>query len=312
MLVKKILDNGGDIVPIIISQNEHGGVMNPSIYNDNGKLLCNIRHVNYTIYYSSNYPHLFGPLQYIHGENDRTLTTTNYIAELDENLNIVKCTKVDTSKLDVRPLWEFIGLEDARLFRWNGRLYQCGVRRDTTTNGVGRMELSELNENFEEISRRRLPAPIDTSYCEKNWVPVLDQPYTLIKWTNPTEVVNVENEVKTTTLKNNYIELPRDLRGSSHVIPYKNHYIAIMHEVALYDNQVGQKDATYLHRFVVWDKEWNIVHLSEPFSFLGSKIEFCAGAALFKDSLLVSFGHQDTSSFILRIPLNELDKLCHL
>ena len=61
MLVKKILDNGGDIVPIIISQNEHGGVMNPSIYNDNGKLLCNIRHVNYTIYYSSNYPHLPQP-----------------------------------------------------------------------------------------------------------------------------------------------------------------------------------------------------------------------------------------------------------
>lgn len=313
MLVKEILNSGGFIAPLIIPEGREGGVMNPSIYNDNGRLLCNIRHVNYTIYHSRKHYHAYGPLQYIHGENDRVLRTVNYIAELDKNLNITNCTKVDTTKLDVLPMWEFVGLEDARLFRWEGKLYQCGVRRDTTTNGIGRMELSELDENFKEISRRRLPAPApNTSYCEKNWVPILDQPFTFVKWTNPTEIVNVEKEVKTTILKNNWVDLPRDLRGSSHVIPYKNHYIAIMHEVALYDNQVGQKDATYFHRFVVWDKDWNFTYISEPFSFLGGEIEFCTGATLFEGSLLVSFGHQDNSAFVLKIPLNKLDSLCHL
>lgn len=312
MLVKEILNSGGSIVPLIIPEGKVGGIMNPSIYNDNGRLLCNIRHVNYTIYHSRKYPHACGPLQYIHGENDRTLTTTNYIVELDNELNIKNSTKVDTSNFDVTPMWTFIGLEDARLFRWNGKLYQCGVRRDTTTNGQGRMELSELNEDFKEISRRRLPAPNDISYCEKNWVPILDQPYTFVKWTNPTEIVNVEKEVKTTVSKNNYIELPRDLRGSSHVIFYKNYYIAIMHEVALYESQIKQKDATYLHRFIVWDKNWNFQYIGEPFSFLGGEVEFCTGAALFENFLLVSFGHQDNSAFVLKIPLNKLDSLCRL
>lgn len=312
MLVKELLNSGGYIVPLILPEGKEGGIMNPSIYNDNGRLLCNIRHVKYTIYHSRKYPHAYGPLQYIHAENDRTLRTVNYVAELDKYLNIVNYAKVDTSTLDVEPLWEFIGLEDVRLFRWEGKLYQCGVRRDTTTNGVGRMELSELDENFKEISRRRLPAPIDTSYCEKNWVPVLDQPYTFVKWTNPTEIVDVRNEVKTTVLKDNYVSLPRDLRGSSHIVPYKDHYVAIMHEVALYRNQQHQKDATYLHRFVVWDRDWNVKFIGEPFSFLGGEIEFCTGATIYEKYLLVSFGHQDNSAYVLKIPLNKLDKLCRL
>jgi hypothetical protein len=311
MLVKEVLDVGGVIVPLMLPEGSEGGIMNPSIYNDNGRLLCNIRHVKYTIYQSRKYPHTYGPLQYIHAENDQSLRTINYVAELNDNLEITNYTQVNTTSFDTAPKWEFIGLEDARIFRWD-KLYLCGVRRDTTTNGQGRMELSELDENFKEISRRRLPAPIDTSYCEKNWVPVLDQPYTFIKWTNPTEVVNVEHEVKTTILKNNYRELPRDLRGSSHVIPYKDKYIAIMHEVALYNSQQGQKDATYLHRFVVWNKEWDIEYIGEPFSFLGGEIEFCTGATLYKDSLLVSFGHHDNSAYILKIPLTKLDQLCHL
>lgn len=311
MLVKEVLDVGGIIVPLMLPEGSEGGIMNPSIYNDNGRLLCNIRHVKYTIYQSRKYPHTYGPLQYIHAENDQSLRTINYVAELNDNLEITNYTQVNTTSFDTPPKWEFIGLEDARIFRWD-KLYLCGVRRDTTTNGQGRMELSELDENFKEISRRRLPAPIDTSYCEKNWVPVLDQPYTFIKWTNPTEVVNVEHEVKTTILKNNYRELPRDLRGSSHVIPYKDKYIAIMHEVALYNSQQGQKDATYLHRFVVWNKEWDIEYIGEPFSFLGGEIEFCTGATLYKDSLLVSFGHHDNSAYILKIPLTKLDQLCHL
>ena len=311
MLVKEILNAGGFIAPLIIPEGKEGGVMNPSIYNDNGRLLCNLRHVKYTIYNCYKHPHSFGPLQYIHREDDQTLRTVNYIAELDSSLNITKYTKVNTEKWDTEPKWNFIGLEDARLFRWEGKLYQCGVRRDTTTNGQGRMELSELDENFNEISRRRIPAPIDDSYCEKNWMPVLDQPYTFVKWTNPTEVVNARNET-TSFVKNNYRYLIRDLRGGSQVIPYKDKYIAVLHEVALLKDEIGRKDARYYHRFIVWDKDWNIEYMTEPFTFMGSPIEFCTGAAIYNDSLLVSFAQQDNAAYILKIPFNLVDKLCNL
>jgi hypothetical protein len=311
MLVKEVLNNGGAIVPLIIPEGNVGGIMNPSIYNDNGKLICNLRHVKYTIYHSRKFPHKYGPLQYIHGENDRTLTTVNYIAELDDDLSITRHKEVKMLDLH-KPIWEFIGLEDARLFRWEGKLYLCGVRRDTTTNGVGRMELTELNENYEEVSRRRVPAPIDTSYCEKNWVPILDQPYNFVKWANPTEVVDVREDTKVVNLNDTYIPLPRDLRGSSHVVPYKDKYVAITHEVALYKSEQNQKDANYLHRIVVWNKDWTMHFISDPFYFLHGPIEFCAGATIYKDKFLISFGHQDNAAYILSMPLNYLERLCNL
>ena len=77
-------------------------------------------------------------------------------------------------------------------------------------------------------------------------------------------------------VKNNYRYTDRDLRGSSQVIPYKGKYIAFLHECALYKSELLAKDAVYLHRLVVWDKDWNIEYLSEPFSFTGAPIEFCA------------------------------------
>ena len=56
-LVKTAIDAGGSIHPLIIpAQHTNGtGLMNPSIYVDtDGKLVLNIRHVNYTLYHSEN------------------------------------------------------------------------------------------------------------------------------------------------------------------------------------------------------------------------------------------------------------------
>ena len=35
--------------------------------------------------------------------------------------------------MDEKPLWTFIGLEDARMVQWSNKYFLCGVRRDTTT-----------------------------------------------------------------------------------------------------------------------------------------------------------------------------------
>ena len=104
-----------------------------------------------------------------------------------EYFNITRFNKVDTSLFDTyEPMWDFVGLEDARLFRWNDKLYMSGVRRDTTTNGQGRMELSELEvgvDYVKEISRVRIEAPNNPdSYCEKNWMPITDLPNHYVKW----------------------------------------------------------------------------------------------------------------------------------
>lgn len=316
--VSKCLSLGGSIKPLIIpSDLTNGtGLCNPSVFVENNRIFLNLRHIQYTLYHSElcNYEHQYGPLVYLNPENDITLTTTNYHCELDDNLDIIRHNKVDTSKLDITPIWEFVGLEDARLVKWENKYYLSGVRRDTTTNGKGRMELSELqitDTEVKEISRFRIPSPgDDSSYCEKNWMPILNQPFHYVKWTNGTEIVKVDIEQGTceTTVLKNWIQAPKDLRGGSQVIPYKDGYLTLNHETDLYQSEAGRKDATYRHRFTYWDKDWNIQKFSEVFSFLEAKIEFACGMAKYKNDYLISFGFQDNAAYILRVPGKVLEE----
>ena len=51
--VKLALENGGSIHPLLVPSSYLMGpaVTNPSIYNDNGKILMNLRNINYTLYH---------------------------------------------------------------------------------------------------------------------------------------------------------------------------------------------------------------------------------------------------------------------
>jgi hypothetical protein len=310
--VKFALENGGTIKPLLIpSEHTNGtGLCNPSVFIDNGKILVNVRHIQYTLYHSelNKYEHQYGPLVYLNPENDITLTTTNFICELNENLDISYWSKVDTSSFDQKPLWEFVGLEDARLVKWNNKFYLTGVRRDLDTIGTGRMELSELEfaeDSVKEVSRFRIPGPPpDNEYCNKNWMPILDMPFHFVKWTNGTQVVKVipeENRTETVVLKD-WVQAPKDLRGGSQVLPYKDGYLTINHETDLFKSEAGRKNATYRHKFTYWDKDWNIQKFSPVFSFLEGQIEFCCGMAKYQNDYLLTFGFQDNAAYILRVP----------
>ena len=317
-LAKPAIAAGGIIQPLIIPADSSGtGLMNPSVYVDGQTILVNLRHVNYTLWHSEHkkFEHRYGPLQYLHPENDIHLRTWNYMCVLNPNLTIKQVMNVDTSTCDKEPMWEFVGLEDARLMRWDHKLWLTGVRRDTTTHGEGRMELSEITispDQTKEQRRKRIPALGDnTSYCEKNWMPVLDQQFTYVKWSNPTEVVKYDiNTGQTHTIFADTNRIPGvpDFRGGSQVIPYGDNYIAIVHETNLFNSPAGKKDATYRHRFVMWDRNWKLLAYTDAFSFMNADIEFCCGAAWYDDHLLVTFGFQDNCAFILKIPRTFVDE----
>ena len=314
-LVKKALKNGGAIYPLLLPPDKLPGpsIANPSIINYNGKILVNLRVLNYILYHSETNlnEHPYGPMLYLHPESDQTLTTYNIFCELDDDLSIKAYSQIDSSDLDVEPLWEFIGLEDGRIVNWDDKLFLCGVRRDTTTNGVGRMELSELfaeANTIKEVSRVRIPAPPpDESYCEKNWMPIVDKPYHFVKWTNPTEVVKFDPKTKTTEtiILGEYQDLDSfDLRGGSQVLRMGDHYIALLHETYLYRSEADRKDGTYYHRFILWDENFKIVKLSERFNFLGAKVEFSCGMCKKHEDFLITFGFQDNASFLLKVKQN--------
>jgi hypothetical protein len=318
---KFVIENGGSIHPLIIpSELTNGtGIMNPSIFVDGEKIVLILRHVNYSLYHSEldKYEHQWGPLVYLHPEDDLHLRTFNYYCELDSNFNIIRWNQIDTSKFPEAELWQLVGLEDARVFRWNDKLYTSGVRRDLDIIGTGRMELCEIEvygDSVVEVNRFRLPAPNNSdSYCEKNWMPILDIPYHYVKWSNPTEIVKciIDNpsEIKCESvfLGNSEI-LNYDLRGGSQVIQYKDGYLALNHVTYLYDSKAKRKNATYRHQFTYWDGNWNPIKRSAIFDFMGAKIEFSCGMTKYKNDYLITFGFQDNSAYLLRIPEELLDQ----
>jgi hypothetical protein len=317
-LAKLALDNGGAIRPLIIpaALTEGTGLMNPSMFIDeDGKIKVNLRHVNYTFYHSEAklFQHQWGPLTYIHPENDMHLRTWNWYCELDNDLNVQRFTKVDTSTFDTyEPQWDFVGLEDARIFRWDKKLYLSGVRRDTTKIGQGRMELSEIvvdGETVKEISRVRIEPPKD-SYCEKNWMPIMDMPFHYVKWSNPTEVVKVDptTGVATTAFLTERIPLNGDFRGGSQLVRFRGYYLAVVHEVNLFKSEVGRKDGVYRHRFLLWDDKFNLIAYSRDFAFMDAHVEFAVGMAQQGSDMLISFGFQDNAAYILRMDMDILEK----
>jgi len=321
---------GGSLHPIFLPPEETAetGQMNPSILIHKGKILFNIRQVNYALYHSEGkrFPHLWGPLQYIHPENDISLKTDNYICDLNDDLEVESFCKVNMKFDTGAPTWNFIGLEDGRLIEWDGRLFLCGVRRDCYDDkGTGRMEMAEIeyrDGEWQEVSRNPIRAPSDTTsllgYCEKNWMPVLDMPWHFIKWTNPTELVYYDiSTTKSYTTKldeGKRYRFPRDIRGGTQVIRLdENHRMAITHEVELNKDAHVRKDGLYLHRVIIWDNDWNIVKASDGFSFMGMNhfeddgcdygIEFAVGVQIHNGSILISYGLADAATYLLKMPL---------
>jgi len=314
--VKLALENGGSIHPLVIPSSELKGpaLTNPSVYNDNGRILVNLRNINYTLYHSEKkkFEHHWGPLVYIHPENDWRLRTWNIMCEMTDDMKINTFNHIDTSSFPDKELWEFVGLEDARIVRWDGKLYVCGVRRDLDTIGTGRMELCEIEftENgVKEISQHRIPIPgykgDEGSYCEKNWMPIIDMPFHFVKWTNGTEVVkyNMETGLTNQVVLKNWKDLGCiDLRGGSQVIPMGNYRFCLNHETYLFQSDAGRKDGIYKHRFIVWDENWEIAKVSKQFSFLNAEIEFAVGMCEYGDDYLITFGFQDNAAYLLRVP----------
>ena len=323
-LSKIVINNGGDITPLIIPSEltDGTGLCNVSIFiEDNGDVIANIRHVHYSLYHSEFNQKFYckwGVLAYLNPEDDCVLKTGNHLCKLDpKTLEVLTHQKIDTSIFDIKPVWTFIGLEDARVMRWDNTLYICGVRRDIKPDGEGRMELCEIDwdaSKCKEISRDRIAPPNGHTYLEKNWAAIIDMPYHFVRWANPLEVVKVnpiECSSEVIISKNDKIDLPRGLRGSSQVIPVGNEgdRVTITHEVDFFHHPGYKKDAFYYHRFIIWDKDWNLKRLSKPFSFMDTRIEFNTGLAVQGDDFLITYGYQDNAAYALRMPIKLLDKL---
>ena len=298
-----------------IRTSQFPSICNSTIYNDNGRLLTNLRLVNFIQCFENNPSNngcYYGSLCYMTRDDDNTLRTLNYLAELDDNLNTINVHKLGFNE-NPNPKYEMIGLEDVRLVRWDDILWIVGCNRDTFESGYCNMVMVEIDEET-GAEKRRVVIQNVSDYIEKNWVPIIDKPYHFMRWANPLEIykVDIETGIPELVINKSY-DIPVDydghlLRGSSQVIPWKDYYISIIHVTELYTSKRGDKCGRYLHQFLVWDKEFNFVKCSPLFNFAGNVSEFCVGLCMKDDQFYIPFSTGDSTQYVIRVGEDVIEK----
>ena len=290
--------------------------MNPSIWiNEDGSAYVNIRVVNYNLWnmYSREFTQTDQPIAYVNLIADK-LVTNNYFGTFDINTLTVNNLS-EVKMMEYEPKWYFEGLEDARIVNWNNQLHLCGVRRDLDDMGTGRMELSEItliDNVWTEIKRTRIPAAGDDSaYLEKNWMPIIDKPYTWIKWCSPIEVAHYDLESKQLD-----IQFTNDtncyFRGDSHLIHVNDKYYCFVH--LAYNKQLRPEDnarlSEYNHYLLEFDENLCVSRISPGFKYDNKmSIEFGCGLAYYDGYCYLTYAENDAASFIIKFDVKLLEEI---
>lgn len=96
------------------------------------------------------------------------------------------------------------------------------------------------------------------------------------------------------------------LRGGSQLVRTpEGTYLAVMHQL-LSNESMRFANVTksplakrrYVHRFVEFNQQGQVLRVSDKFTFLGKSIEFAAGLTFYQDRLLVTFGAIDCYAFV--------------
>jgi tetratricopeptide (TPR) repeat protein len=324
-------------MPIPARVREDGwNALNPSVFRaPDGRLLCWVRRVNYTVTETGAYWVQGRPFDFDRGD---TICTENELYELPEVRTIDGLSgfgvrflgqlidksgreQNDQALPGFRPIF---GFEDVRGFVVGDRVFaSCTVidRKGSAGCEMALLEIEQEGHDVSVISMNALTPPGGRNQAEKNWTPLLngvpgivsfvyqiDPPIHLIASTPPDLTTGAEpwptmsSEIESRT--------PFDLshlRGSSQAIPYGDGFLLVSHESI--DRQNARR--VYLHRFVDFGPDLVVRNVTEPFYFDDLGIEFCAGLAYADDkkTLVASYGSADAEARLALIPSAAVDML---
>lgn len=253
---------------------------NPSLVRYHGKLLISIRSSTWTLGDQG------GGQMIIGGK----LHTDVMLGEVDEKtLTVSKLVKLKYAG-KIHEYVQNIGLEDARLFVRDDKLYAMGVcmskedrRGETVHIALGEIKGDELI--FGELIEKPHPERV-----EKNWT-VPDVPTDAFDYIySPTQVL------KDGKLLGD-VEYHGILHGGSQAIKWEDGWLSFQHRV-FRSNVVVQKTARqYVSYAVKYDKNGFATEISQGFIiFATNAVEFISGLVPVGNQLLVSLGIGDAQA----------------
>lgn len=281
--------------------------MNPSIKKTDEGYDVNCRTVNYMQIGAKH----FKSLDIL--DPSETIRTRNFFLQYDKNLTLLSQQEI----VDDLPRHHYKnrnieGLEDCRLFDYEGSVWFTCTTLDTNPYGQPQVSACKLSDDRSSATisvEKLLPiAGPDLSRCEKNWLPFVKndefhviysyEPFIIYKPLLDDFYPRADKNAQVVNRSTGF-DLSR-FSGSAPPIAFDDGYLLMVHETVYEDTRI------YLHRFVFLDQDLNITKLSKPFIYLHKGIEYCCGIATdhLENVLVMTVGIEDREAYFCYVDLN--------
>lgn len=257
--------------------------LNPSVTVHEGKLVCILRTVNYTITESGHYD--------MHG--DTAIRTHNNVLVLSDTFKVLGHIDIKSPPMPVPLYDQVLGFEDMRAFSHNGELLFSACMRELNPGGWCEQVFGAIDPESGHMLFYKPMRPSERRH-EKNWSPFVQDEQRIQFLYRPGSLVDVEGIITQVTTPPFALD---SFSGSSQLIQFDGGWLALMHEAA--PRPDGKR--YYRHRFVWFDYQHNVSAISLPFAFHEpGTIEFAAGLTRHptSDDLVVSYGVKDCEAWL--------------
>uniref|UniRef100_A0A6C0APC0 Uncharacterized protein n=1 Tax=viral metagenome TaxID=1070528 RepID=A0A6C0APC0_9ZZZZ len=229
--------------------------------------LLNVRYVNYLLTPEGRY--------IIHDEKG-SLKTENYLLTLSDDLNTIKHSSRLQNVTNLPRRRDTIqGIEDIRLYEFNGQVRLIGTQREWSQNDENRMVIGDISGS--EAIHLEVIEPPNATWCEKNWIPLVSENREefIYKWF-PLQIGSVENKRLSIHTELAMPPIFERIRGSTipQIGPDGNLWFVVH-----YSDETSPR--TYYHMLVILERSsYRLLKTSNPFVFGRIGIEFCIGFCL--------------------------------
>ena len=279
-------------------ENEGFKIFNPSISKTSQQHVMTFRCSNFTNCKSNSLLDRFSNFKKLSKRNFKSHVVLRFEASREMRLIDVE---LEGSKFDA--------LEDVRPLEFKQSLILTGSARDS--NDRMRMMFGVYDELRNRLSLKKLHIKnsemLKEQRDEKNWMPfVMNDELMFVYSVNPHVILRCEVESgECVEVHRKQYDMPENIRGG-HVAEHEGDYYGVVH------TRVSAN--SYLTRFYKFDRNFEIVGVTDPFTFSDkpkydtTQIQFASGILIEGDDVIVTYGEQDCESKVCVLKLKHLQQ----